>query len=197
MIIHDAKLKFSQEQTKRSRTEYIIIHHSAGDDESVEEIHESHKNFGWIGIGYNYYIRKSGDIWKGRDEDTIAAHTEKYNSVSCGVCLAGNFEREQPTAAQLQSLQELLMQLRLKYPNAKIVGHRDLNATACPGRYLYKKIKELSKIDKEEILIKVFAHDDKVGISAKGKSYDVHDVPFSVLKSLIGEGSFSIKLKEK
>jgi peptidoglycan hydrolase-like protein with peptidoglycan-binding domain len=44
---------------------------------------------------------------------------------------------------QSAALIELVRYLKKKYPNAKIVGHRDLAATNCPGKnYPLAKVKE-------------------------------------------------------
>jgi len=121
---------------KRSKTDYIILHHRAGNG-NVESIHDQHLNQGWAGIGYHFYIRKSGDIHKGRPINTIGAHTENLNSVSVGICFEGNYhdtDKAMPNA-QLKAGQELIAYLKGIYPNAEIKGHRDFNATGCPGQY--------------------------------------------------------------
>ena len=50
-----------------------------------------------------------------------------------------------PEAAQLAALDELAGLLRRPYGIrlARIYGHRDLGASACPGRLLYPHVREL------------------------------------------------------
>ena len=128
MEIKETKLKFGDMIPRSKVLEYIVIHHTASTaKETVEQIHNFHiNNNGWAGIGYHFYIRKDGTIYKGRDEKYAGAHCVDYNSISLGICLEGNFETEQPTDSQLKSLSELLQHLKNKYGNVQIVGHRDL-----------------------------------------------------------------------
>lgn len=119
--------------TKRSGTEYLILHHAAGNG-SVEAIHRMHLARGWVGIGYHYYVRKDGSIYRGRPEDSVGGHTVGYNYRSIGVCFEGNFENETMSAVQLNAGRWLIADILSRYPSLKVVGHRELDATACPGK---------------------------------------------------------------
>lgn len=133
MTIHDAGLQFRFPAGKRAVTSDIILHHAAVAG-SVEAIHNYHRDTrGWDGIGYHYYVRKDGMVWRGRPEDTIGAHTIGHNYSSIGVCFEGNFEVETMPAAQLDAGRELLADLLSRYPGIKVSGHRDNDTTACPG----------------------------------------------------------------
>ena len=120
--------------TKRQKTNYIVLHHAAASKCSADDIHRIHLNNGWAGIGYHFYVRKDGSIYRGRPIDTVGAQTYGYNSQSIGICFEGNFEQETMTDAQLKAGREIVAYARNYYPNAKIVRHRDLNSTACPGK---------------------------------------------------------------
>ena len=134
MVIQDAGLTFKGRLSKRSSTALIFLHHAAGDG-SVLAVHNYHLALGWSGIGYNFYVRKDGSVWKGRGLDTVGAHAGgNYNSRSVGICAEGNFQKEFMFEAQKQSLIELLAYVWSEYPQAKVVGHRDMDYTACPGR---------------------------------------------------------------
>ena len=121
--------------TKRAQTTLIVLHHAAGNG-SVKQIHDYHKNTkGWSGIGYHFYVRKDGTVWRGRPENTVGAHTVNYNAVSIGICFEGNFENEQMSEAQKSSGRELVAYLKEKYPTiAEVKRHKDLRATDCPGK---------------------------------------------------------------
>lgn len=144
-MIKDFKLKFTNLQ-KRKKTEAIFIHHTAGPGtETAETIHQQHLQQGWSGCGYHYVITQSGEIQKGRPDDMVGAHCYGYNYNSVGVCLCGNFENSEPTKKQLASLREVLKMLLAKYSlwAGKIYGHRDRDATACPGENLYNLLPDL------------------------------------------------------
>ena len=166
MEIKETNLNFSSLTPRSKVLEYIVIHHTASTaKETVEQIHNFHiNNNGWAGIGYHFYIRKDGTIFRGRPEKYAGAHCENYNSVSLGICLEGNFEIEQPTDNQLKSLSELLQHLKQKYGNVQIVGHRDLNATACPGKFLYSKLGSVIANANTPKYVKVFMSNNKLSV---------------------------------
>ena len=125
------------------KIKYIIIHCAdtpAGRNDHAEDIRRWHKAKGWTDIGYHYVIDLDGTIEPGRDVATAGAHTSGYNAESIGICyIGGRAENSKEpedtrTAEQKASLVILLKYLRAKYPEAKICGHRDLNANkACPS----------------------------------------------------------------
>ena len=129
----DVGLKFNGPLYKRSETDYIILHHEAGNG-SVEDVHNYHLSKGWKGIAYHYFVRKDGSIYRGRPEDTSGGHTTGYNHNSIGICAEGNFELETMSDAQRDALHALVLDVRTRYPDTQTVRHRDLAATACPGK---------------------------------------------------------------
>jgi N-acetyl-anhydromuramyl-L-alanine amidase AmpD len=116
-----------------SDMKYLVVHHTAGSDMSVNDIDVAHKNNGWVGVGYQYLIRTNGDIEKGRPDNKAGAQAEGFNSVSLGIALTGDFTSTVPTEAQMASLVDVLAELSSAYPAALVVKHSTLNATACPG----------------------------------------------------------------
>lgn len=147
MDIRDAKLQFAYNPGIRQSTDYIILHHAAGDG-TAEDVHRFHRDAnGWAGIAYHFYIDKLGGITKGRELEWNGGHTENYNRVSVGVCFEGNFERDEMNGAQKAAGKALVKYLRGIYPDAKLVKHGELNATACPGKLF--PFEEIIKDDDE------------------------------------------------
>ena len=142
----DDGLGFPQSFSKRQETNYIVIHHSASDkNTSTSDIHQWHLNQGFNGIGYHFVIESDGSVHQGRPMWASGAHAEGHNWESIGVNVVGNFEDGDavPTPEQMDSLKILLDDLKAEYPDAKIIGHRDINATACPGQRLYDRLNEV------------------------------------------------------
>lgn len=90
-------------------------------------------------IGYHYVIYTNGAIATGRSHAEVGAHAAGHNANSLGIALVGT---DRFSVAQWQSLRELINALTQqqgltppRYPNARIVGHRDLPNVhkACPG----------------------------------------------------------------
>lgn len=124
---------------KKEDVEFIIVHHSGvARDQSVNNIHSYHKKVkGWGGIGYHFYIRYSGEIYRGRMLSERGVHTGGNNHNSIGVCLAGNFNIEDVMnrKKQYDSLVHLLKWLLdSEFSLAKIGFHREFTSTSCPGK---------------------------------------------------------------
>lgn len=133
--------------TPRDDTSRIVIHHTGNpvdDDLSAEQLHRSHQNLGWAGIGYHFIIRKDGTIELGRPYWAIGAHAYGFNSNSIGIHVCGNFDIAEPTKEKLDALPMLIADICDAYGFIAgagiVVGHRDLMATACPGNNLYKQL---------------------------------------------------------
>ena len=130
----------------------LIVHCSAtpeGKDYSVDTIRQWHLQRGFSDIGYHYVIYRDGSIHIGRDESIIGAHCTGHNTNSIGVCYIGGCAsdgktpKDTRTAQQKQSLVKLLKELKTKYPQASIHGHRDFSSKACPS---FDATKEYSSI---------------------------------------------------
>ena len=114
---------------------FLVVHCSDTDNSeqiSAIEIHKMHLDFGWDGIGYHKIINRSGKIENGRPEYWVGAHVKGINNISLGVCLIG---KDNFTKKQFSSLEKILKEWKTKYPDAKIVGHKDTGNTnkTCPN----------------------------------------------------------------
>lgn len=125
------------------KIKYIIIHCTATaefKDFKAKDVDKWHKQRGWDCIGYHYLIDLDGTIEKGRPETKIGAHCKGFNDCSIGICYVGGLASDNKTPkdtrtnAQKASLLKLIKQLKAKYTNAKVVGHKDMPNVhkACP-----------------------------------------------------------------
>jgi N-acetylmuramoyl-L-alanine amidase len=124
---------------------YIVVHCAATPpslDIGAREIDRWHRERGFFSIGYHGVIRRNGTLEDGRPLDTPGAHARGFNSVSLGVCLVGGVDKGGPegqpqfnfTPEQMFMLRIVLDEWKAKWPDAEIVGHRDLDAgKACPS----------------------------------------------------------------
>lgn len=119
----------------------IIVHCSAtkpSQKVTVADITRWHQQRGWRTIGYHYVIYQDGSVHPGRKEAEVGAHVSGRNAKSLGVCYIGGLDdktgkpKDTRTEAQKQSLLELLIALKHKYPTATIHGHNEFAAKACP-----------------------------------------------------------------
>lgn len=140
--------------SEREATNRIIIHHTGNKtdlDMSAKDAHILHKyTFGWAGVGYHYIIRKDGSIEACRPEHLIGAHALSNNDDSIGIALSGNLNMADPTELQLKSLISLSAYLANKYAldlnePGVLIGHRDVNKTACPGVNMYYRLDSIRR----------------------------------------------------
>lgn len=87
-----------------------------------------------LGIGYHFLVRKDGSIYEGRPIEYVGAHAYGSNYNSIGICCEGNFETEQMTDAQVQSVRWLINYLKEKYGNLRVRKHSEVCKTSCPGK---------------------------------------------------------------
>lgn len=128
---------------KRKSTDYIVIHCAATPpsmDIGVDEIRTWHVDEnGWSDVGYHFVVRRGGKIELGRELLAVGAHVRGYNSQSVGICMVGGTDDTgEPeanfTTAQYNATDSLVSVLKRIWPNAKVVGHRDLDHRKdCPS----------------------------------------------------------------
>lgn len=120
----------------------IIVHCTAtaeGKDFKVSDIDRWHRAKGWDGIGYHKVVYIDGSVHQGRPDEKVGAHCIGHNQNSIGVVYVGGVAsdgktpKDTRTPQQKTALRKLLTDLKRKYPNATIHGHRDFAAKACPS----------------------------------------------------------------
>ncbi len=136
----------------------ITVHHDGLDQliwstdqramaERIERYRVGHLARGWGDIGYHLVIDRSGVLWQGRSIRWQGAHVKNHNEGNIGVLVMGNFEEQKPTAAQIQTLRRVIVDLRRVYGvrEGQLYTHREWpNAdTLCPGRNLQPRVSTL------------------------------------------------------
>jgi hypothetical protein len=127
----------------RSRTEQIVIHHSATAPTVTEEaIRSYHLSKGYAGIAYHALVYPDGRWKQVNPWDALSWHAGcgydtplNANAYSIGVCLLGDFTKQPPPEQQLQGARELVAHLMGLYGELRVIGHREAYkvSTACPG----------------------------------------------------------------
>lgn len=111
----------------------IFVHCTAGPQtQSVATIQNYWKKVKkWDNPGYHYIIKPDGEIVPLQPEDKPSNGVAGYNSTSINVCYIGGVNKQgkaidNRTEAQKQSLITILTELKSRYPDAEIMGHRDI-----------------------------------------------------------------------
>lgn len=126
---------------KAQDVKWLVVHCSASRCNrpfTVERLIETgRQRFGQP--SYHYYVRRNGNVVPILSESVQGVHAIGYNHCSIAVCYEGGLDEngnaaDTRTELQKASLYELLKQLRRDYPQARIIGHRELPHVAkdCP-----------------------------------------------------------------
>lgn len=112
-----------------------FVHCSASDNPAHDDVavmDEWHREKGWDGVGYNYFIQRSGNIQIGRDIEKVPAAQKGYNVGSIAICLHGLKENLFSTE-QFLALNELCHEIDAVYIGMRFRGHKEVNDhKTCP-----------------------------------------------------------------
>lgn len=140
-----------------NRPEYIVLHHSFTEDNTLLSDYEAIRNYhmnvlGFEAIAYHYVVERVDGkpvTRSGRWEGQVGAHTREMgmNRRSLGVCVVGNYDIAPPDNEMLKELVKIIWVLKVGYgiPASNVIGHREAGAMAgydwrkgqfktCPGR---------------------------------------------------------------
>lgn len=138
---------------RNPRWQFIIVHNSGTRQGNARAFDYYHRHVRHMqnGLAYHFVIGNGtstgngqievGDRWR-RQINGGHVHSDHLNNIALGICLVGDFNRDQPTRAQLECCEELIRYLRQRcgkvdnhFPIVK--PHREVNpprwATDCPG----------------------------------------------------------------
>jgi len=110
---------------------------------------------GWGDIGYNYLIDQAGRIFEGRygGNAVVGAHALGYNYGSVGISILGDYTKTDLSVNSSANLEKMIAWKSFEnniYPS-KVYGHRDVNATACPGDGIYKYLGDIANNARNQV----------------------------------------------
>lgn len=121
---------------------YIVLHCTATPlNTTVHSIQNYWRNhLGWRNPGYHYLIEKDGKVHNLQPIEKPSNGVAGYNANSVHLATIGGQLLDDRTLAQKHVMHDLVRQLKKRFPDAEILGHRDFPnvAKACP-RYNAKE----------------------------------------------------------
>lgn len=141
--------------------------------QQVRGIYAYHtRTLGWSDIGYNVLVDKYGQIFEGRrgglEKHVDGAHAYGYNYGSFGISVLGTYQTERVPTTALHSVARLaawklnggfvegvhetatyrVTASNVRYSGQtvdlpRVIGHRDVNYTDCPGNAFYSQFTTL------------------------------------------------------
>ncbi|XP_050353198.1 peptidoglycan-recognition protein LB-like [Nymphalis io] len=132
---------------------FVVIHHSyqPGACNSTDECMRAMRSMqnyhqfsnGWVDIGYNFAVGSDGHAYEGRGWNAVGAHAFGYNTNSIGIVQIGDWRSTVPPAVQLKTTKQLIeagVRMGIISPDYKLIGHRQVKSTECPGDALFSEI---------------------------------------------------------
>lgn len=136
---------------KHGRWKYIVVHNSGTREGNARVFDIYHRRVRHMqnGLAYHFVIGDGhgsgdgqieiGDRWKRQINGGHVA-SDYLNDIALGICLVGDFNRDQPTPAQVAALEELIPYLRSRVGKSQgrqviVHAHKEINPrpTDCPG----------------------------------------------------------------
>lgn len=105
-------------------------HEAAAQVRAIQKFHMGERD--WCDIAYHWLIAPDGTVFTGRPIGQVGAHAAGVNTESVGYCLLTD---DRITRQQATALIERIHADRapLGIPYARVVSHRDVGSTHCPG----------------------------------------------------------------
>lgn len=132
------------------RFDSILIHHSAGAVGDLDMIRAMHKRRGWSDAAYHLILSNgstsvpAGFLQATSHFQTLdisgATRNKLANVRSLHLCIVGNYDQNDVPEQLKPALAHALIALcdEFSIPHGKVIFHRDVNNTACPGKHLIK-----------------------------------------------------------
>jgi len=149
-------------KVRKHRWRFIVVHNSGTRQGNAKAFDYYHTRVRKMPNGLAYHFVIGNGTSSGNGEIEIGnrwtrqingghVHSDYLNEIALGICLVGDYNRDNPTKQQLEALDELTTYLRRRVGKtdrkyATVKAHKDINPrpTDCPGtkfpyRWLYSR----------------------------------------------------------
>ena len=109
---------------------HIVLHCTAGTaQQKTTDIIGYWKNkLGWNKYGYHWLINADGTAEHLTPDDKVANGVKGYNANAIHICYKGGWNgTDTRTQAQKDKMRDLVRNYKTRFPQARILGHRDLS----------------------------------------------------------------------
>lgn len=127
----------------------LMVHHAAVEltdnrdaPSRMRGYQRYHQEQGWPDVAYHVGVDRNGHLYELRDPSLPGDTFTDYDPAGWLLVLAdGNFDVQEPTAAQLEGVSRVLAWGATRFgTETRVHAHRDHAETACPGDHLYAPV---------------------------------------------------------
>lgn len=110
----------------------IFVHCTAGSQrQTIDDLKDEFRRKGWQHPGYHYVIDINGGVHQLLAIEEVSNGVQGYNSTAINIAYIGGIDNhgkpiDNRTPAQKDAMVLLLHKLKQRFPNAQIMGHRDI-----------------------------------------------------------------------
>ena len=137
------------------RISHVTLHHT-GDaqplrvgDDPVQRLRGLQawgaRDRNWWDVPYHFLMDLDGHIYEGRDYHYMGETNTSYDPGGHFlISIIGNYERQEPTQAQLDAIADLMAWALKEFdvPIERLGGHYNYAKTSCPGQHLRKYLED-------------------------------------------------------
>lgn len=109
----------------------IVIHHSGSPEGSMESHAKFHSRKWGASVAYHIMIDK-GRIFQTNDLLSFTYHVGNHNTYTIGIEINRDLSKGDLTSVERELLYGAIMSVKAVLPITQILGHNELNPTACP-----------------------------------------------------------------
>lgn len=122
---------FRPEATKEE-IDTIVIHHTASNAPLANQANYHVNTHKWPGIAYHVVIDEQ-KIKQTNDLHSMTFHSGGWNTNTIAVCINADLSKREMTSRERELLYAAILSVKAAVPTiTQIVGHNELNDTACP-----------------------------------------------------------------
>lgn len=114
------------------KIKHIFVHCTAGSQrQTIDDLKEEFRRKGWQHPGYHYVIDINGGVHQLLAIEEVSNGVQGYNSTAINIAYIGGIDShgkpiDNRTPAQKDAMVLLLHNLKQRFPDAQIMGHRDI-----------------------------------------------------------------------
>lgn len=151
----------------------IVVHHSGPPNGTLESHARYHARKWGAGIAYHLCIDK-GRVFQVNNLLSFTFHVGNHNTYTVGIEINRDLTSSPMTSQERELLYGAILTVKGLLPIKHILGHNELNATACPCTSMSQIRKDILEIENEIDYRKSVAYDNELASKVMARTTDIY-----------------------